>query len=133
VEKGASQRPSKVIYDRKYSSISTATKEEFDWDRIFDRADWFHFTGITPALSDDVAAVCNDACKVAKKKGITVSCDLNYRQNLWSGEKAQKIMGEFMQYVDICIANEEDAEKVFGIKADSTEAIKDTFRLQNNL
>ncbi|MCJ7789260.1 MAG: sugar kinase [Candidatus Atribacteria bacterium] len=121
VEKGASQRPSKVIYDRKYSSISTATKEEFDWDRIFDRADWFHFTGITPALSDDVAAVCNDACKVAKKKGIKVSCDLNYRQNLWLSEKAQKIMGEFMQYVDICIANEEDAEKVFGIKADSTD------------
>jgi len=121
VEKGASQRPSKVIYDRKYSSISTATKEEFDWDRIFDGADWFHFTGITPALSDDVAAVCNDACKVAKKKGITVSCDLNYRKNLWSSEKAQKIMGELMQYVDICIANEEDAEKVFGIKADSTD------------
>ncbi len=120
VEKGASQRPSKVIYDRKYSSISTAKKEDFDWNRIFNGTNWFHFTGITPALSDDAASICNDACKVAKKKGITVSCDLNYRKNLWSSEKAQKIMGELMQYVDVCIANEEDAEKVFGIKADST-------------
>jgi 2-dehydro-3-deoxygluconokinase len=121
VEKGASQRPSKVIYDRKYSSISTAKKEEFEWNRIFNGANWFHFTGITPALSDDAASICNDACKVAKKKGVTVSCDLNYRKNLWSSEKAQKIMGELMQYVDVCIANEEDAEKVFGIKADSTD------------
>ena len=120
VEKGASQRPSKVIYDRKYSSISTAKKEEFDWNRIFSGTNWFHFTGITPALSDDAASICNDACKVAKKKGVTVSCDLNYRKNLWSSEKAQKIMGELMQYVDVCIANEEDAEKVFGIKAEST-------------
>lgn len=120
VEKGASQRPSKVIYDRKYSSISTAKKEDFDWNRIFNGTNWFHFTGITPALSDDAASICNDACKVAKKKGVTVSCDLNYRKNLWSSEKAQKIMGELMQYVDVCIANEEDAEKVFGIKADST-------------
>jgi 2-dehydro-3-deoxygluconokinase len=121
VEKGASQRPSKVIYDRKYSSISTAKKEEFEWNRIFNGANWFHFTGITPALSDDAASICNDACKVAKKKGVTVSCDLNYRKNLWSSEKARKIMGELMQYVDVCIANEEDAEKVFGIKADSTD------------
>lgn len=120
VEKGASQRPSKVIYDRKYSSISTAKKEDFDWNRIFNGTNWFHFTGITPALSDDAASICNDACKVAKKKGVTVSCDLNYRKNLWSSEKAQKIMGELMQYVDVCIANEEDAEKVFGIKAVST-------------
>ena len=120
VEKGASQRPSKVIYDRKYSSISTAKKEEFDWNRIFKGTNWFHFTGITPALSDDAASICNDACKVAKKKGVTVSCDLNYRKNLWSSEKAQKIMGKLMQYVDVCIANEEDAEKVFGIKAEST-------------
>src|SRR4030042_2814523 len=120
VEKGASQRPSKVIYDRKYSSISTAKKEEFDWNRIFKGTNWFHFTGITPALSDDAASICDDACKVAKKKGVTVSCDLNYRKNLWSSEKAQKIMGKLMQYVDVCIANEEDAEKVFGIKAEST-------------
>lgn len=120
VEKGASQRPSKVIYDRKYSSISTAKKKEFDWNRIFNGTNWFHFTGITPALSDDAASICNDACKVAKKKGVTVSCDLNYRKNLWSSEKAQKIMGELMQYVDVCMANEEDTEKVFGIKSDST-------------
>lgn len=120
VEKGASQRPSKVIYDRKYSSISTAKKEEFDWNSIFKGTNWFHFTGITPALSDDAASICDDACKVAKKKGVTVSCDLNYRKNLWSSEKAQKIMGKLMQYVDVCIANEEDAEKVFGIKAEST-------------
>jgi 2-dehydro-3-deoxygluconokinase len=121
VEKGASQRPSKVIYDRKYSSISTAKKEEFNWERIFNETKWFHFSGITPALSDDAASICNDACKIAKKRGITVSCDLNYRKNLWSGEKANKIMSGLMQYVDVCIANEEDAEKVFGIKADSTD------------
>ncbi len=84
VEKGASQRPSKVVYDRKYSSISAATADDFDWDAIFSGADWFHFTGITPALGDNVAAICLDACKAAKAHGLTVSCDLNYRKNLWS-------------------------------------------------
>ena len=121
VEKGASQRASKVIYDRKYSSISTASRQDFNWEQIFKDATWFHFTGITPALSDETAEICLDACKYAKKKGITISCDLNYRKNLWSTEKAGKVMGKLMQYIDLCIANEEDAEKVFGIKAADTD------------
>lgn len=121
LEKGASQRPSKVIYDRAGSSISKADASDFDWEKIFDGADWFHFTGITPALGDNVAAICLEACKKAKEKGITVSCDLNYRKKLWTREKAGKIMGELMPYVDVCIANEEDAGDVFGIKAENTD------------
>ncbi len=120
VEKGASQRASNVIYDRAFSSIATATKDDFDWDKIFDGADWFHFTGITPALSDSCAEISLEACKAAKKRNITISCDLNFRKKLWTSEKAGKVMGELMQYVDVCIANEEDAEKVFGIKAEGT-------------
>jgi len=123
IEKGASQRPSKVIYDRAYSSISTAEKSDFDWDRIFDGAQWFHFTGITPALGTGVADICLEACKKAKDKGIMVSCDLNYRKNLWSTKAAEATMSKLMKYVDLCIGNEEDAEKVFGIKgADSDVA-----------
>jgi 2-dehydro-3-deoxygluconokinase len=121
LEKGASQRPSKVVYDRKYSSISQAVKEDFNWGEIFAGADWFHFTGITPALGDNVAELCLEACKAAKGHGVTVSCDLNFRKNLWSTEKAGKVMGDLMEYVDVCIANEEDAEKVFGIKASETD------------
>lgn len=121
LEKGASQRPSKVIYDRAGSSIATATTEDFDWNRIFDGADWFHFTGITPALGDNVAAICLEACKAAKEKGITVSCDLNYRNKLWTKEKAGQVMSELCKYVDVCISNEEDANDVFGIKAAGTD------------
>ena len=117
VEKGASQRPSKVIYDRKHSAVAEALPEDFDWDNIFKDTVWFHFSGITPALSDSLAKACLEACKYAKSKAITISCDLNYRANLWDSEKAGRIMGELMSYVDVCIANEEDAEKVFGIKA----------------
>ena len=120
-EKGAAQRPSKVVYDRKYSSISTASREDFDWERIFDGAGWFHFTGITPALGDNVAEICLDACKAAKERGITVSCDLNYRKNLWSREKAGEVMSGLMPYVDVCISNEEDAADVFGIRAANTD------------
>ena len=115
LEKGASQRPSKVIYDRKFSAISQAKKTDFDWQTIFSGADWFHFTGITPALGDNVAEAVSDACKAAKVAGLTVSCDLNYRKNLWSSEDAGRVMARFMPHVDVCIANEEDAEKVFGI------------------
>lgn len=124
LEKGASQRPSKVIYDRAGSSIYTASKSDFNWDEIFDGADWFHFTGITPALNDEVAAICLEACKAANAKGITVSCDLNYRNKLWSKEKAGQVMGELCKYVDVCIANEEDAGDVFGIKAQNTDVTK---------
>ena len=120
-EKGASQRPSKVIYDRAGSSICKATTEDFNWAEIFEGVDWFHFTGITPALGDNVADICLEALKEAKKRGITVSCDLNYRKKLWSKEKAGQVMGELMKYVDVCIANEEDASDVFGIKASDTD------------
>ncbi len=121
LEKGASQRPSKVIYDRAGSSIAEADKMDFDWDKIFEGAGWFHFTGITPALGDNVAEICLEACKKAKEKGITVSCDLNYRNKLWSKEKAGQVMGELCKYVDVCIANEEDAGDVFGIRAVDTD------------
>ena len=120
-EKGASQRPSKVIYDRANSSIATAKEEDFDWEKIFDGVEWFHWTGITPALSDSVAEITLKACKEAKKRGITISTDLNFRKKLWSKEKAGKVMGELCKYVDYCIANEEDAKDVFGIEADGTD------------
>lgn len=121
IEKGASQRPSKVIYDRKYSAIGMASREDFDWNKILTDTVWFHFTGITPALGDNVAEICLDAVKACREKGIKVSCDLNFRKNLWTSEKAGKVMGELMQYVNVCIANEEDADKVFGIKPDHND------------
>ena len=121
VEKGASQRASKVIYDREDSAIAMAKPEEFDWDAIFDGAEWFHWTGITPALSDNMIETTLAACKAAKAKGITVSCDLNYRKKLWTREKAGEVMAQLMPYVDVCIANEEDAADVFGIHAEHTD------------
>lgn len=120
-EKGASQRPSKVIYDRAYSTIAQAKQSDFNWNKIFKGATWFHFTGITPALSDSMANITLKAVKTAKEKGITVSCDLNFRKKLWSKEKANEVMGELCKYVDYCIANEEDAKDVFGIEADNTD------------
>ena len=121
LEKGASQRPSKVIYDRAGSAIASAESRDFDWDKILDGVSWFHFTGITPALGDNVADICMDALKACKNKGITVSCDLNYRKNLWSRDKAKEVMGKLMPLVNICIANEEDAHDVFGIQAKGTD------------
>ncbi len=121
LEKGASQRASKVIYDRANSSIAEASEADFDWDAILDGVDWFHFTGITPALGDNVAAICLQACKAAKQRGITISCDLNYRKNLWSREKAGQVMAGLCEFVDVCIANEEDAADVFGIHAANTD------------
>ena len=120
-EKGASQRGSKVIYDRAGSSIALARRDEFDWDTLFAGADWFHFTGITPALGGELPEICLDACKAAHEKGLTVSCDLNYRGKLWSREKAGEVMATLMPYVDVCIANEEDAKDVFGIAAENTD------------
>ena len=122
-EKGASQRPSKVIYDRANSAIALADQNDFDWDKIFENVKWFHFTGITPALSDNMAEICLTALKKAKEKNITVSCDLNFRKKLWSKEKAGKVMGELCKYVDYCIANEEDAKDVFGIEAENTDIV----------
>jgi len=121
LEKGASQRPSKVIYDRAHSAIAMAVESDFDWDKIFKDVNWFHFTGITPALSDNAALICMAAVKAARAKNITVSCDINYRANLWTREKARDVMGKLMEYVDICIANEEDAADVFGIKATGSD------------
>ena len=121
LERGAAQRPSKVIYDRKHSGICEATPEHFDFDAIFADAKWFHFTGITPALSDTTPAVCEEACKAAKKYGVTISCDLNYRKNLWTTAKAKEVMEKLLPYVDVLIANEEDAEKVLGLKARETD------------
>ena len=121
VEKGASQRPSKVIYDRANSSIAEASVEDFNWSEIFRDATWFHWTGITPALGGNLPEICLEACKEAKKRGISISCDLNYRKKLWSREQACEVMSRLMPYVDVCIANEEDAKDVFGIAAENTD------------
>lgn len=121
VEKGASQRASKVIYDRAHSAIAEASASDFDWEAIFEDVDWFHWTGITPALGGNLPEICLEACKVAKAKGVKISCDLNYRKKLWSTEKAKEVMSELVKYVDVCIANEEDAKDVFGIEAEGTD------------
>ena len=121
LEKGASQRPSKIVYDRKYTSIATASVEDFDWDAIFEDAQWFHSTGITPALSKTMPEVYTYAIKAAKEKGLKVSCDLNYRKNMWTEAEAKECMEKVVPYMDLVIANEEDAEKVLGIKAAETD------------
>ena len=121
LETGSAMRASNVVYDRAHSSISTAKADEFDFDAIFKDADWFHFTGITPAVSDSAAKLTEEALKAAKKAGVTVSVDLNFRKKLWSSEKAKRIMTNLMQYVDVCIGNEEDAEKVLGFKPGNTD------------
>ncbi|MBQ7288819.1 MAG: sugar kinase [Clostridia bacterium] len=120
-EKGASQRPSKVIYDRANASIAKADTADFNWETILAGADWFHFTGITPALGGNLPAICLEACKAAKKLGVKVSCDLNYRKKLWSKDEARETMSKLMPYINVCIANEEDAADVFGITAQNTD------------
>ncbi|MGL4852276.1 MAG: PfkB family carbohydrate kinase [Phocaeicola sp.] len=119
LETGASMRPSKVIYDRRDSSISQAYLSDFDFDTIMKGADWFHWSGITPAISDQAAELTRLACEAAKRNGVTVSVDLNFRKKLWSKEKAQSIMRPLMHYVDVCIGNEEDAELCLGFKPDA--------------
>ena len=121
MEKGASQRGSVCIYDRAHSAIADASREDFDWDAIFEGADWFHFTGITPALGKNVAVICEDACRAAKAKGVKISCDLNYRSKLWTREEAREAMTVLCKYVDVCISNEEDAKDMFGIEAENTD------------
>lgn len=116
LETGSSVRPSQVIYDRAHSSISTATEADFDFDAVFDSADWFHFTGITPAISDTAAELTEKALIAAKRHGVKVSVDLNFRKKLWTSEKAQRVMTHLMKYVDVCIGNEEDADLVLGFK-----------------
>lgn len=120
-EKGASQRPSVCIYDRAHSAIQEAQADDFDWNAIFKDTEWFHFTGITPALGPNVAEICKNACQAAKARNIKISCDLNYRGKLWTREQAQAAMTELCRYVDVCIANEEDAKDVFGIEAAATD------------
>ena len=120
-EKGASQRPSVCIYDRAHSAIAQAKRTDFDWDRIFEGADWFHFTGITPALGGELVEICRDACKAARARGVKISCDLNYRGKLWTREEARAAMTGLCQYVDVCISNEEDAKDVFGIEAENSD------------
>lgn len=122
LEMGAAQRGSKVVYDRSQSAIATIERGMVNWERVFARADWFHWTGITPAISAGTADVCLEAIQAAKQLGLTVSCDLNYRKNLWKwGKKAGEVMPELVSQCDIAIGNEEDADKVFGIKAPETD------------
>jgi 2-dehydro-3-deoxygluconokinase len=118
VETGANQRPSKVVYDRDNSAIALAKPGDIDWDRVFDGAGWFHITGITPALSASAAELSNQAIRKAREKGLTVSCDLNYRKNLWKyGKTAAEVMRELVKFVDVAIANEEDCQMALGIQA----------------
>lgn len=121
LEEGASQRPSKVIYDRKNSSFAESSVTDYNWDKIFEDCTWFHFSGITPALSENLAEICKMACKKAKEKNIKISCDLNYRKKLWTTEKANSVMSELFEFVDVCIANEEDVQNVFGLQGSYEE------------
>lgn len=118
-ETGASMRPSKVIYDRAHSAIAEADISDFDFDKIMEDADWFHWSGITPAISDKAAEIVRVACEAAKRHGVTVSVDLNFRKKLWTSEKAISVMRPLMQYVDVCIGNEEDANMCLGYKPDA--------------
>lgn len=121
VEKGASQRGSKVIYDRAGAAFACSERSEYDWDRLLEGVEWFHFTGITPALGGQLPDICLDAVQACRRKRIPVSCDLNYRGKLWSREKACQVMTRLMPYVTLCIANEEDAADVFGITASGSD------------
>jgi len=119
LEAGANQRPSKVIYDRSHSAIAEAKPGDINWDEVFDGVSWFHITGITPAISLSASELSLEAVKKAREKGITISCDLNFRKKLWKyGKSAPQVMGELVKYIDIAIGNEEDCQKSLGIKVD---------------
>jgi len=119
LENGANQRPSMVIYDRSYSAIAEARPGDIDWDKVFDEVNWFHISGITPAISLTASELSLEAVKKAREKGITISCDLNFRGNLWKyGKSAPEVMGELVKYVDIALGNEEDCQKSLGVKVD---------------
>ncbi|GEO03837.1 2-dehydro-3-deoxygluconokinase [Adhaeribacter aerolatus] len=130
LETGASMRASQVVYDRAGASIADVDVSEFDFDKILEGADWFHTTGITPALSDKAAALTEAALKAAKAKGITTSIDLNYRKKLWTKEKAREVMTRLCQYVDVCIGNEEDADTTLGFKSEGTDITKGELNLE---
>lgn len=129
LETGASMRASQVVYDRAHAAIAEADISDFDFDKIFEGADWFHTTGITPALSDKAAALTEAALKAARAKGVTTSIDLNYRKKLWSPEKSREVMTNLCQYVDVCIGNEEDAEIMLGFKGQGTDVTKGELNL----
>lgn len=119
LEAGANQRPSVVVYDRSHSAIAEASSKDINWDKVFENAHWFHISGITPAISLSAADISIEAVKKAKEKGVTVSCDLNYRKKLWKyGKSAPEIMSEIVKYTDITVGNEEDCQKSLGIKVD---------------
>ena len=124
LEKGAAQRPSRIVYDRRNSSVALGGPSCYDWDTVFAGASWFHITGITPALSETIPEVCIQACRRAKELGLTVSCDLNYRKNLWTPAEAFDTMKLLLPHIDVLLANEEDAELVLGIKADGSDVMK---------
>src|SRR3982751_6710462 len=130
LESGASMRASQVIYDRAGASIAEVELAEFDFEKILEGADWFHTTGITPALSDKAAAVADAALNTAKAKGLTTSIDLNYRKKLWSKEKAREVMTKLCEYVDVCIGNEEDAETSLGFKSKGSDVTKGELSLE---
>jgi len=127
LEKKTSQRPSSVIYNRAGSAMSLSTEDDYNWDDIFADANWFHFSGITPALSDELANICIKACQKAKERNITISCDLNYRSKLWSSKKACDVMSKICPYIDICIANEDDAVGIFSIDASNSNEEKNLY------
>ncbi len=129
LEHGAAMRPSKVVYDRAHSSIAEANLSDFDLDAAFTDAAWFHFTGITPALGEKAATLTEQVLRKAKEYGVTVSVDLNYRKNLWTPEEAQRVMQPLMDYVDVCIGNEEDAEKTLGLKAGASDVAQGELEL----
>ena len=119
LEPGANQRPSVVVYDRSFSAIATAKRGDFDWDKIFDGAKWYHISGITPAISESAAELSIESVQAAQKKGVTVSCDLNFRSKLWKyGKSAPEVMSQIVKHVDIAVGNEEDCQKSLGIKTD---------------
>ena len=124
LETGASQRPSKVIYDRSHSAISRIDPDEINWKRIFEGVDWFHWTGITPALGENCSAAVLEACRTARKAGVKISCDLNFRSKLWTEDEARKVMNPLMEFVDVCIANEEDVQRSLGFKVEETDVEK---------
>ena len=119
LEAGANQRPSKVIYDRSHSAIAEASPGDINWDKVFDGVSWFHISGITPAISLSASELSLEAVKKAREKGITISCDLNFRKKLWKyGKAAPQVMGELVKYIDIALGNEEDCQKSLGVKVD---------------
>lgn len=126
LEKGASQRPSRIVYDRKHTGIATASPSDFDWDSIFDGASHFVFTGITPPLGPNLSSICEQACREARRRGITIICDLNYRSLLWSLEDASRTMRQLMPFVDVLVCGREDAAKLFGIGEPSSASGDDT-------